>query len=127
MPVLQGIEQLDSKLNQLKFSVQQKMLMAALKKSAEVTRLRAAENAPVLTGKLRGAIRVATAPSLSSAYVAVVRVGPSRKGFYGSFQEFGTSFHTPQSFLGPAFEETEQQVMARTAEEFKRAVEAVAA
>lgn len=34
-----------------------------------------------------------------------VAVGPSTKGFYGFFQEFGTAFHGAQPFARPAFDQ----------------------
>ncbi len=41
-----------------------------------------------------------------------VRVGPTRAGFYGFWQEFGTRFQRMQPFVRPAFEQTVQQSLA---------------
>jgi HK97 gp10 family phage protein len=38
-----------------------------------------------------------------------VAVGPTKAGFYGSFQEFGTAHHAAQPFARPAFDLTAQQ------------------
>lgn len=132
MAVLRGIEELEQKLRELDRTVQAKCLMSALKEHVEVTRARAADNAPVgdpkedpHAGRLKAHEDIATVPSLSSAKVAIVRVGPRIDSFYGLFQELGTAHHSAQSFLLPAFEETKESVLAKTAEGFKKAVESV--
>jgi HK97 gp10 family phage protein len=38
-----------------------------------------------------------------------VAVGPSKAGFYGIFQEFGTVHHGAQPFARPAFDQTVQK------------------
>lgn len=122
MPVLNGIAELDSKLKQIELSVRRKMLTTSLKDAAEITRARAAELAPVRTGRLKANEVIATVPSLSTAESALVRVGPAKKAFYGLFDEIGTVFMTRQPFLRPAFEETKDEVLLKTAEDFKAAV-----
>jgi HK97 gp10 family phage protein len=123
MAVLEGIDELDAKLKRLDLTVRAKMLMTALKKNVEPTRAGSAQRAPVLTGNLATHQAIATVPSLSNALTAVVRVGPERKAFYGTFDEFGTKFMGKQPFLGPAFEETKEEVLKKTAEDFKATVE----
>lgn len=125
MAVIQGIDQLESKLAELERSVRAKLLRTALKEAAELTRARAAELAPVLTGKLKAHEIVSVATSQSNSNTAVVRVGPDRQAFYGLFDEIGTAHMTAQPFLGPAFEETEDAVLAAMSAAFVEAVNSV--
>jgi HK97 gp10 family phage protein len=39
---------------------------------------------------------------------AAVAIGPTRKGFYGSFQELGTKHHAAQPFVRPALDRNVQ-------------------
>jgi|SRR5215510_12151072 len=123
MAVLEGIDELDDKLKGLDLAVRRKMLMTALKENVEPVRAGTAQRAPVLTGRLSREQIIATVPSQSTAQVAVVRTGPSRKAFYGTFQEFGTRFISEQPSLGPSYEANKEEVLKRTSEDFKKAVE----
>lgn len=42
-----------------------------------------------------------------------VAVGPSKRGWYGSMQEFGTAHHAAQPFARPAFDQTWAAVVMR--------------
>jgi len=123
MAVIQGIEELESKLADMERSVRRKVLRAAVKQAAELTRTRAAELAPVLTGKLKGNEIISVVDSLSTSNSVVVRVGPGMKTFYGLFDEFGTAHSTAEPFLSPAYEETKDNVLKKIAADFKEAVE----
>ena len=123
MAVLQGIEHLEAKLKELELSIQRKMLTTSLKEAADITRTRAAELAPYLTGRLKEHEIVVTVPSQSNAQTALIRVGPAKDAFYGLFDEIGTAHMTAQPFLRPAFEQTHDEVLRKTAEDFKKAVE----
>lgn len=61
--------------------------------------------APHAPGKpdLRDTISVSGARGTDSNEIAVA-IGPSRAGFYGSFQELGTKHHAAQPFARPAFD-----------------------
>lgn len=54
----------------------------------------AEENAPDRTGKLKKEMMIAKIEKESSDTTSVVGVGPSRKAFYASMVELGTSAHT---------------------------------
>ena len=58
--------------------------------------------------------------------VAHIAVGPSSKGYYLMFQEFGTSRHKAQPFLRPAFDEKQHEAIQAMADEFKRIMEIAA-
>ena len=72
---------------------------AAIRKGGKEIAKAAANSAPVRTGALKGAIESnAYGDGRSSSMVAVV--GTSIR--QGAFQEYGTSRHAAQPFLGPA-------------------------
>lgn len=57
------------------------------------------------------ALRSARREAASKDSFATVYVGMNRKGFYGMFQEFGTSNHAAQPFLRPAFDANKDRVV----------------
>ncbi len=132
MAVIQGIEQLESKLAELERVVRRKMLTVALKEAAEITRARAADLAPVLkeldkrreAGRLK-AHEIVSVSQQSDSNTAVVRVGPDKTAFYGLFEEIGTAHATADPFLGPAYEETKEEVLAKMSALFIEAVNSV--
>lgn len=99
-------------------------LPARTSKSVQMRALRAGavpiENAMVLLAPhdpgepdLRDTITVSSAnddDQVLPGEVAVA-IGPSLKGFYGSFQEFGTARHGAQPFARPAFDQNWERSM----------------
>lgn len=64
---------------------------------------RAKYHAPVLTGRLRGDIRIQSGGELT---VTVTSHAP-----YSGFQEFGTSRCSPQPYMGPAEKATTPEIV----------------
>lgn len=120
--VLEGMQELQGRLNQLDRNVRKKLLTETLLEAAEITRARAAELAPVRTGRLRREQIIKKVSAESTADTGVVLVGPSRNAFYGLFQELGTAFMTARPFLGPAFTETQNDVLEKFTDDFTREV-----
>jgi HK97 gp10 family phage protein len=123
MAVIQGIEQLEAKLNKLPLALQRKVLTDAAKEGAEIIRQGAASAAPVLTGQLAANEIISTVASESNAYYVLLRIGPRRKNFYGIFEEFGTSHQQAEPWLGPSFETTKALAQQKVATAFKETVE----
>lgn len=100
----EGGQQLAKRLQQLPLNVGRRTMLQALKDGAEPIQERAADLAPRAPG----------APDLADhIVVATVRgedptvaVGPTREFLYGFYQEFGTSRHSAQPFMRPAFNES---------------------
>jgi HK97 gp10 family phage protein len=67
---------------------------------------------------LKEMIGVGTNARGQDANEVAVAVGPTRSGFYGSFQEFGTAHHGAQPFARPAFDETAPQCLAQVGRAF---------
>lgn len=93
-------------LSQLSTRVSTRVQREALRDAAEPLRRRMARLAPHEPGlpDLRDNIVISNAKGRDTQEVGIA-VGPSLKGFYGSFQEFGTSRHRAQPFMRPAFDQ----------------------
>lgn len=99
-----GIE-LQRALDTLSSRISRQLKRDALAEAAEPMRKRMAQLAPFKAGKpdLRDAM-VVSAVRGTDVNESAVAVGPTKAGFYGSFQEFGTKHHAAQPFARPAFD-----------------------
>ena len=75
-----------------------------LKRSGKRLEELASAAAPVLTGKLRASV---------SGQVSAYRATVSATDEAAPFQEFGTSRHGPQPYMGPAMDEVEPEFLDR--------------
>lgn len=80
----------------------------------------AERQAPVLTGKLRDNILIATKKESESQIQ--LAIGPAKSVFYGRFSEFGTAHEIARPWLEPAAEEKSEEAAAIFAAEFQRAI-----
>jgi HK97 gp10 family phage protein len=105
-------------LEQLSDRVARKVQREALTTAAEPLRARMASLAPHAPGApdLRNTMVVSNARGIDTNEVAVA-IGPSKAGYYGSFQEFGTARHSAQPFMRPALDETAETVLRVLADE----------
>lgn len=105
--VIQGMQELLGKMDGLPLSLQKIIVARTLRAAAEPIRARAQELAPIDETQAEHPLReeMMTVVSEQTATGATARIGSSRRGFYGTFQEFGTSRHAANPFLVPAFEE----------------------
>lgn len=115
-----SIADLKVKFESLPTKVGLKFLRRAGRAAAMIIRNRAADLAPVATGKLHGEILIKTKKE-SDASIEV-SIGPSKNAWYGRLQEFGTVHHPPQPFLGPALEEKGAEAAALFAEELRKEI-----
>lgn len=101
---IEGGQELERNLAQLSARLSERLQIDALKEAAEPMRKAMSVKAPWEPGKpdLRDMMNI----SAKLRGQMAVAVGPSRRGFYGSFQEFGTKHHAAQPFARPAFDET---------------------
>jgi len=112
-----GGEDLAAQLRRLGASVRKKALIGVLKTAAVPIQGRAAELAPLdPRGQvhIKESIQVSVANQIGSMaggqwaaadeFQAAVAVGPSRKGFYGLYLEYGTVKMSARPFLRPAFD-----------------------
>ena len=108
---IEGLDRFKQDLERLNFGNRQAALEAAGLKVVEPLRLQAGVNAPVDTGFLSRSILAVVDKKETGADSLTILVGPSRKAFYGFFQEFGTAHMPPQEFLGPALEDTKDEIL----------------
>lgn len=112
---IEGLRELDHALKELPRATARKVLLQTLKKEAQPIADDAASFAPddpATGGKdLRSSMLVLSNPAKLRESDVEVAVGPSKKTFYGLFQEFGTAHHGPQPFLRTAFDSNVMRVL----------------
>lgn len=121
---IEGWEELERKLRQLGSTInEQELLENALMDGAEIMRDEIQATAPVRTGQLRDSIEI----SKRGREKYSVRIGPSGKGFYGRYLEYGTSRLAARPFMRPAFDavygEAQRAIEAAIWREVEKAAE----
>jgi HK97 gp10 family phage protein len=106
-----GLKELEQKLRDEPKNVAKKTLRRAAKDAADIWEAAISERAPAMTGFLRSQITMSSKATGGDEGSMQVMVGPSKKAYYGIFQEFGTRFMKAQPFMRPAFEQTKDQVL----------------
>lgn len=108
----EGGAELARALGSLSTRVSKGIQRDALRDAAEPMRREMAVLAPHEPGTpdLRDTMTISNARGADANEIAVA-VGPSRAGFYGSFQELGTSRHSAQPFARPAFDAKAPQAL----------------
>lgn len=100
-------------LERIDISKRKDLLVQKGLEAVEPFRQAASQMAPSRTGRLAGDIQKQEDKRNSTVDVIEIDVGPSSKTFYGFFQEFGTAFHSPQPFMGPAMDKTATEIENR--------------
>ncbi len=121
MPDIQGLDELLKKLDALPYAVSKLVVARALRKGAEPIRAEAEREAPFLSGRLQQEEVITVGEQ--TATEAIAKIGPSKKAFYGLFQELGTAHQTPQKFLEPAFEAKVSEATQLIGEELAAGIE----
>lgn len=88
---IEGLDELEEAFTAGSKRAVRKFLQRVEQRAAKVLRMALSEEAPYDTGALSEDIHIQT---LQGDGTLTVRVGPSKRTFYGMFQEFGT-IHTP--------------------------------
>lgn len=122
MLIFKNAKDLEKAFNKLGFSRRQVVLIKAAKAGAEIIRQDAAWRAPRETGRLQEEMILTTAGTESNAAEVTVKIGPSRRAFYGLFQEIGTAHHATQPFLEPALKAKKSEAYAAVAKELWAAI-----
>lgn len=118
-----GMDELLRKLDALpsKLGTKKNIIARSLRKGGELVRARMADLAPYESGTLQESIMITVVEQTAEG--ALARIGPSRKGFYGMFPEFGTVHQSPDPFMRPAFDEKRDQAVKLIGEELARQIE----
>lgn len=100
---IEGWEELEAKLKALGEKINaQEVMEEALMAGGVIVQEAITFFAPVDTGQLGGSIEI----SKKGREKHSIRIGPTGAGFYGRFQEYGTSKMAAQPFMRPAFDAT---------------------
>lgn len=112
-------------MEELPRSMQRTIGARALRKGSEPVRQRAEELAPIdetqTDHPLKEGMMISIVEQAADHWIA--KIGPSREGFYGQFQEFGTVDHAAQPFLIPAFEERKAEAVGIIGSELASGIE----
>ena len=126
---IKGLRELDAALRALPDEMQAGPVRAGLKAGADVLRegmgLRAPRdpdpNGVTLADEIVAVVRVSNAKD-----TAVAQIGPSRRAFYGGWQEFGTAHHAAQPFMRPTLDQDGQIAVAALAVHLRAGLERAA-
>lgn len=120
---IEGWEELERKLRQLGATInEQELLEGALMEGAGIVKGAIEQSAPYKTGQLRDNIEI----SKKGREKYSVRIGPSGKGFYGRYLEYGTSSHSARPFVRPAFDRVRGEAQRAIEQSIWREVEKAA-
>lgn len=120
---MDGFAELKSDLRRLSFANQQLALTRAARAGAKIVKARIEERAPRDTGKLAESIIITQAGQKNDLNRVAFEIGPSTKAFYGLFLEYGTAFISSEPFVGPSFEDVEDQVMNAIASQLRTEID----
>ena len=103
---IEGDKQLTRALKGLEPKVGKKLVKKAMRPAMRIVQAKAKQEAPVLTGATKKAIKVRAAKKSRRSFGIDVRIGKGDyKGdeYYASFVEYGTSKMEPRPFMRPAY------------------------
>lgn len=125
MADVEGMKELLESMDELSLVMQKKLIVRALRKAGDIIKRRAAEKAPndPNTPGNRIADNLAVSVQEQTANGAVVRVGVTSKGFVGRFHEYGTKNMRAHPWLGPAFDETQEDATTALAEDLSDGID----
>lgn len=107
---IEGVDELIAQLENLTYKQGEQVLSKSLKRGSQLISEEIQHRAPVRSGRLANSVRVKITEK--SATEAIALIGPTRRGFYGSFQEFGTRYQDREPFVGPAFDAVNDEAYA---------------
>ena|SRR5579863_7471713 len=120
-----GLKELEQRLRDEPKNVAKRTLRRAAKDAADIWTSAISERAPSHTGFLRTQITMSSKATGGDEGSMQVMVGPSKKAFYGIFQEFGTRTQPAKPFMRPAFEETKDEVLQKFVEDLNQELNAL--
>ncbi len=125
MPDVEGLRELLTKLEALPLTVGKLLIARAVKAGAEPIRARAEQLAPddptTPGSRIKEGMMITVTEQ--SATEAIGKIGPSRKGFFGQFAEFGTIHQAADPFLRPAFDEEQAEALKIMGESLAAGIE----
>lgn len=123
-----GGKELAAKLNRLDDDMRKKIGRAATRDAAKVVRDETELSAPPRTTApvhIADSVKVSVASKESTRFSWVYYVRISRKAFYWTFYEFGTSRQPARPFFRPAFERSKGEALGAMVTTLKRRLKRV--
>lgn len=114
---LDGVESVVRELEKLG-TVGKRIENVALKKAGQTVKTAIQSEAPSRTGTLKGSIVVSTVKTKEG--MKYVKVGPSKKGWYGKFLEFGTKKMKANPFMTRGYEKSKRSAVDIIKSELKK-------
>lgn len=121
--VFVGTPEVTAALRGIERELAEQHLEAALMAGAAIIVEEARILAPRRTGQL--AANIAAQPNARGGGRAEVGVGWQPEGFYGRYQEIGTSRHGAKPHIRPAFDHHRERVIEAISDELRRRVQGV--
>ena len=118
---LEGVNELEAKLQKLSESMREEIIEEGLLRAAEPIRKNAEQRAPMRTGNLKENIYSSVDPKDKRS----VDVGPGPSAFYGLFLELGTQKMSARPFLRPAFDSNKKAAQKIFSDYVRKIIEAV--
>jgi HK97 gp10 family phage protein len=127
---ISGLDGLEQKLNQLAPKAARSAIRKAARQAGQIWQEAIKERVPVKTGQEQESISVVTSAGAGeddgTTGSVTVSVGPTKRGFYEQWQEFG-SIHQPATpVLQPVADETEGRVLDAFVENLNEILEGLA-
>lgn len=119
---IEGAKEMDKLLKLLPEKMAASILDASVRTGAVIIRDDAKARAPRRSGDGADSIRIQKVGSKKT--ITEFRVGPDEKHWYMMFQEFGTSNHSAQPFLRPAFDTRASDALNKIGEQIGKKIEA---
>lgn len=120
-----GLDELLKKMDNLPLVLQKTLIVRSLRKGAEPIRARAEELAPddptTPGSRIKEGMMVTVTDQTADG--AIAKIGPSRKAFFGQFEEYGTSRQAAEPFLRPAFDEQQDEAIRVLGEDLAEGIE----
>ena len=110
---IEGLSELSQMLTEESVRTAKRYLVNAAKPAAEVVIDAMAETVPVgLTGRLQDELSYQTRFSDDNGTTLTVSIGPARRTWWGSWQEFGTFCQAGQHWMARAFESCQDKCLS---------------
>jgi HK97 gp10 family phage protein len=125
-----GIKEIDRALQELEKNVAKKVIRQAMRKAMKPVKQQVEANAPRVTGKLAGNVKIKAIKKSRTKIGIRVQIGAKEftgETFYGAFLEYGTKDIPAKGFMRQAFDSAKEEAKGIAIEEIKKGIERDAA
>jgi HK97 gp10 family phage protein len=108
---IEGLAELSERLSTMPVKAAKRYLSRCADSASQVVLDAAEETVPVEVGTLEESLEAQKSFDDDDGTTLTVEIGPSKKAFWGSMQEFGTHDQPAQHWLGRAWESSKDKVL----------------